>query len=98
MNLNLYLDERPVQQIVDANLVPRMIEFLQMEDEPKLQVRLLRKKEEILIYNMKVDAACVLGAVALGTEAQSQTVLDEGAIPWLAKSLSSKNKDLRVQV
>jgi len=36
------LEDPPIQSIIDAKLVPRMIEFMQVEDEPKLQVTVLR--------------------------------------------------------
>ena len=47
---------------------------------------------------MKLEAGFVLGTLVSGTAAQSQTVLDEGAIPWFVKLLHSTNDELRGQV
>lgn len=77
----LSIDGPPIQPIIDANLVPRMIEFVKREDEPQLQV----------------EAAWVLTNVASGTTTQTQTVMDKGAITWFSKILRSNNKDLREQ-
>jgi len=70
-----------VQPIIDANLVPRMIEFMQREDEPQLQI----------------EAAWVLTNVSSGTTAQTQIVIDRGAIPWFTKILRSKDPNLSEQ-
>jgi len=77
----LSIDGPPIQPIIDANIVPRMIEFMRMEEEPQMQV----------------EAAWVLTNVASGTTAQTQIVMDKGAIPWFSKILRSNNKDLREQ-
>jgi len=71
----------PIQQIIDANLVPRMIKFLQRKDEPQLQL----------------EAAWALANVASGTTAQTQIVLDKGALPWLIQFLRSNNQELNYQ-
>ena len=36
----IYLDPPPIQSVINANLIPRMIEFIQIKDEPQLQVRI----------------------------------------------------------
>jgi len=75
----IYLDEPPIQQIVNAQLLPRIIKFLQREDDPQL----------------RVEAVCVLTAIFGGTYAQGQEVIRNGAIFWFAKFLRSKNEELR---
>jgi len=72
---------RPIQQIIDANLVPRMIEFMQIKEEPLLQL----------------EAAWALANVASGTTAQTQIVLDKGALPWFIQLLRSNNRELNDQ-
>jgi len=51
----LSVDNPPIQPMIDANLVPVMIEFMKIEDEPQLQL----------------EAAWVLTNVASGTAAQT---------------------------
>ena len=47
---------------------------------------------------MKLEAAWALSNIVSGTEAQTQVVVDKGAIIWLIKLLSSNNEELREQV
>jgi len=70
-----------IQNIIDMNLVPRMIEFLQLKEQPALQV----------------EAAWALANVACGTTAQTQVVLDKGAIPWFIQLLRSKSPEVKDQ-
>ena len=34
-------EKPPIQQIIDANLVPKLIKFTERDDEPNLQVRII---------------------------------------------------------
>jgi len=72
-----------------------MIEFMQMEDEPDLQVSVFKLDIDKVVE--KLEAAWVLTNVASGTTAQTQVVMDKGAIPWFAKILRSNISDLREQ-
>ena len=47
---------------------------------------------------MKLEAAWALSNIATGTTAQTQIVVDSGAIIWLVKLLSSNNQMLIEQV
>jgi len=78
----LSIERPPVQPVIDANIVPRMIEFMRKEDELQLQI----------------EAAWVLTNVASGTAAQTQVVIEKGAIPWFTKILNSKYVNLAEQV
>jgi len=77
----LSVDNPPIQPMIDANLVPRMIEFMKIDHEPQLQL----------------EAAWVLTNIASGTTAQTQLVLDKGAIPMFAHLLRSNNPELKEQ-
>lgn len=39
----LSIDNPPIQPVIDSNLVPRLIEFMQNENEPHLQVKIASK-------------------------------------------------------
>jgi len=71
----------PIQSVIDAGLVPRLIEFMKIEDEPDLQL----------------EAAWSLTNIVSGTVDQTQIVVDKGAIPWFIKLLGSKNPMLEEQ-
>jgi len=70
-----------IQQIIDANLLPRMIKFLQIKEEPLLQL----------------EAALALTHITSGTSAQTQVVLEKGGLSWLIELLRSSNRDLNEQ-
>ena len=74
-----------------------MIEFMQREDEPDLQVRNFTGGR-FLRLNGKMEAAWVLTNIVSGTTSQTQIVINKGAIPWFIKILGSKNMNLREQV
>lgn len=66
-------DNPPIQQVIDMNLVPRMIEMVKQEQYPYLQM----------------EAAWALTNVASGSSPQCQCVVDKGGIPIFIKLLSS---------
>jgi len=71
----------PIQPVIDANLIPRLIEFMQKDDEPHLQL----------------EAAWALTNVASGTTQQTQTIIDKGGIPLFIKLLGSPHVDVAEQ-
>jgi importin subunit alpha-1 len=71
----------PIQEVIDANLVPKLVEFLKYNDQPQLQF----------------EAAWALTNVASGTSEQTRTVLEANAVPHLVSLLSSAHDDVREQ-
>lgn len=63
----------PIQPIIDANLIPRLMEFMQATDMPHLQL----------------EAAWALTNVCSGTSVQTQTIIDKGGIPVFVSLLCS---------
>ncbi|KAM3141605.1 hypothetical protein pb186bvf_006210 [Paramecium bursaria] len=71
----------PIQQVIDANLVPKMIEIIQKAVTPQLIL----------------EAAWALTNVASGNTQQTQTIIDKGGIYLFVKLLSSPYKDIAEQ-
>ncbi len=55
----------PIQAVIDAGLVPRMIEYVKQQEYPQLQL----------------EATWALTNVASGTTIQCQSIIDKGGIP-----------------
>lgn len=64
----------PIQAIIDANVVPKMIKFMSESNYPRLQM----------------EAAWALTNIATGTSSQCQSIIDKGGIPLFVKLLSSQ--------
>jgi importin subunit alpha-1 len=71
----------PVAQVIDANIVPRLVEFIQMDAYPQLQF----------------EAAWVLTNIASGTTDQTAVVVQAGVVPIFIRLLSNENDDVREQ-
>ena len=67
--------------MIAAGIVPKMVEFLYRDENPKLQF----------------EAAWTLTNIASGTPDQTHEVVRGGAIPQLGQLLSSPNEELREQ-
>jgi len=72
----------PVQQVIDAGVVPRFIEFLQEDKRPNLQH----------------DTAWALTNIVCGTNENTRFVVDCGAVPFLVELITSPNDEVREQV
>ena len=71
----------PIDQAVKTDVVPRLVEFLTNEKNPKLQY----------------EAAWVLTNIASGEALHTQVVVQHGAIPHLIKLMLSNNRDVAEQ-
>eukprot|EP00937_MAST-01D_sp_MAST-1D-sp2_P006703 g6703.t1 len=71
----------PIQHVIDANVVPRFVEFLQNGAQPALQH----------------EAAWALTNIASGTTEQTKVVVDAGVVPIFTKLLLSPSDDVREQ-
>jgi importin subunit alpha-6/7 len=58
-------DNPPIQAVIDAGLVPKMIEYIKQQEYPQLQL----------------EATWALTNVASGTTVQCQSIIDKGGIP-----------------
>lgn len=65
----------PLQQVIDANLVPKFVQFVQHDNQPKLQF----------------EAAWCLTNIASGEHEHVQVLLEKGALEVLVKLLHSQN-------
>lgn len=68
----------PIQAVIDANVVPKMIKFMSEKAYPRLQM----------------EAAWALTNIASGTSVQCQSIIDKGGIPLFVKLLSSPHDDV----
>ena len=71
----------PIQAVINAGVVPRLVQFLQNNAEPKTQF----------------EASWALTNVASGTSQHTRTVIESGAIPIFCSLLGSPIDDVREQ-
>jgi len=71
----------PIQEVIDAGLVPVFVQFLSAEGHSKLQF----------------EAAWTLTNIASGASLQTQCVVESGAVPYFIKLLSSGDADVAEQ-
>jgi importin subunit alpha-6/7 len=65
----------PIQAVIDAGLIPKMIAYVKQTEYPQLQL----------------EATWALTNVASGTNIQCQSIIDKGGIPLFVDLLKSSN-------
>ncbi|MBA0858691.1 hypothetical protein Goshw_029818, partial [Gossypium schwendimanii] len=71
----------PIEQVIEAGIVPRLVEFLDSHDQPQLQF----------------EAAWALTNIASGTSEHTHVVIQNGAVPKFVQLLCSSIADVREQ-
>ena len=75
-------DHPPIQMVIDANLIPKFIEFMNRADQPSLQL----------------ESTWALTNVATGNSLHIQSIIDRGGLAAVIKLVSSPIPELVDQV
>lgn len=78
----------PIQAVIDAGLVPRLVELLAREHA------LYNNGEIGIIRKIRCEAAWALTNIASGSTEQTQKIIDYGAIPLFSTMLQENDEDV----
>jgi len=101
----------PIDEVIQAGVVPRFVQFLQRSDNPQLQARPgpppLRAGVAACRWSLtplfscslslQFEAAWALTNIASGTSEHTKCVMDYGAVPVFVQLLASPSDDVREQ-
>jgi importin subunit alpha-2 len=71
----------PIQEVIDANLVSKIVGFLESTNSPQLQL----------------SASQALKHIASGTSEQCKPIFDKGGIPLIVGLLGSKDTGMKCE-
>lgn len=71
----------PIQEVIDAGVVPHLLDWLERGDFPQLQY----------------EATWILTNITSGSHQHTQVIIEKGAVPLLISRLHSSNEDVKEQ-
>jgi HEAT repeat protein len=84
----------PIKEVIESGIViPRLVQFLQLQDQPSLQFKSVWDKP-----SLQFESAWALTNISSGTSEQTHKVVESGAVPIFIALLQSSSEDIRDRV